>query len=107
MTHDEAIDALCGCAATVTVLSYQEAIEGYLSLRGISLDALMKENAALKSARNLAYGFLWRMSIDRRKISDDLAYRAREALLATMEKSDQADGIEDARAAIAKAGGAS
>jgi hypothetical protein len=36
--HDEAIDALCGCAATVTVLSYQEAIEGYLSLRGLPAD---------------------------------------------------------------------
>ena len=34
MTHDEAIDAICGCAQTVTVLSYQEAIEGYLKLRG-------------------------------------------------------------------------
>lgn len=35
MTHDEAIAALCGCAATVTVLSYQEAIEGYFKLRGM------------------------------------------------------------------------
>lgn len=33
-THDEALDAICGCAVTVTVLSYQEAIEGYFSLRG-------------------------------------------------------------------------
>lgn len=33
LTHDEAIDALCGCAATVTVPSYQEAIEGYFKLR--------------------------------------------------------------------------
>ena len=37
MTHDEALDAITGCAATVTVLSYQEAIEGYLKLRGIAL----------------------------------------------------------------------
>lgn len=36
-THDEAIDALCGCAATVTVLSYQEAIEGYFKLRGLPI----------------------------------------------------------------------
>ena len=39
LTHDAAIDAICGCAATVTVLSYQEAIESYLNLRGIDLDA--------------------------------------------------------------------
>lgn len=36
MSHDEALDAITGCAATVTVLSYQEAIEGYLKLRGIA-----------------------------------------------------------------------
>ncbi len=35
MTHDEAINALCDCASTVTVLSYQEAIEGYFKLRGM------------------------------------------------------------------------
>ena len=37
MTHDEALDAITGCAATVTVLSYQEAIEGYLKLRGVAI----------------------------------------------------------------------
>lgn len=37
MSHDEAIDALCGCAATVTVLSYQEAIEGYFKLRELPI----------------------------------------------------------------------
>ncbi|WP_332772969.1 hypothetical protein [Phenylobacterium sp.] len=37
LTHDQAIDALCGCAATVTVLSYQEAIEGYFKLRGLPI----------------------------------------------------------------------
>jgi hypothetical protein len=35
MTHDEALDAITGCARTVAVLSYQEAIEGYLQLRGM------------------------------------------------------------------------
>lgn len=39
MTHDQAIDALCGCAATVTVLSYQEAIEAYFDLRGMDIPA--------------------------------------------------------------------
>jgi len=39
LSHDEAIDELCGCSATVTVLSYQEAIEGYLALRGMTPDA--------------------------------------------------------------------
>lgn len=34
LSHDEALDALCGCAVTVTVLSYEEAIKGYFSLRG-------------------------------------------------------------------------
>lgn len=37
MTHEEAIEALCGCAQTVTVLSYQEAIEGYFALRGLPI----------------------------------------------------------------------
>lgn len=37
LNHDEAIDALCGCAATVTTLSYQEAIEGYFALRGLPI----------------------------------------------------------------------
>lgn len=36
-THEEAIEALCGCAATVSVLSYQEAIEGYFKLRGLDI----------------------------------------------------------------------
>jgi len=35
MGHEEAIEAICGCSRTVTVLSYQEAIEGYLKLRGM------------------------------------------------------------------------
>lgn len=39
LTHDEAIDALCGCAATVTVPSYQEAIEGYFKLRDLPIPA--------------------------------------------------------------------
>lgn len=38
LNHDAAIAAICGCAATVTILSYQEAIEGYLKLRGIEFD---------------------------------------------------------------------
>lgn len=42
LTHDEAIDAICGCARTVTVLSYQEAIEGYLELRHLSVDQMRK-----------------------------------------------------------------
>lgn len=33
-THEEALDAIRGCAATVTVLSYQEAIGAYFKLRG-------------------------------------------------------------------------
>lgn len=40
LTHDAAITALCNCAATVTVLSYQEAIEGYFSLRGLTVDQI-------------------------------------------------------------------
>lgn len=35
--HDEAIQALIDCASTVTVLSYQEAIEGYFKLRGLPI----------------------------------------------------------------------
>lgn len=58
------------------------------------------EIARLREARNLAYGLLWGMSIDRRRKSDDLAARARETLLATMTKSDQHEGIDAARAAL-------
>lgn len=54
----------------------------------------------LTAARNLAYGLLWGMSIDRRRVSDDLAARARETLLATMSKDDQRAGIDAARAAL-------
>jgi len=39
LSHDEAIDALIGCAKTVTVLSYQEAIEGYFKLRNMDWSA--------------------------------------------------------------------
>lgn len=35
LSHNEAIKSLCDCAATVTVLSYQEVIEGYFKLRGL------------------------------------------------------------------------
>lgn len=58
------------------------------------------ENERLKSSRDLAYGLLWGMSIDRRCKSDDLAARARETLLSTMNKSDQSAGITAARAAL-------
>ena len=37
LTHNAAIDALCKCAASVSVLSYQEAIEGYFKLRGLAV----------------------------------------------------------------------
>lgn len=47
LSHDEAIDALCGCAANVTVLSYQEAIEGYFKLRGIDIETCTKERTDL------------------------------------------------------------
>lgn len=36
MTHDQAIDAICGCV-TVSVLSYQEAIEAYFLLRELPI----------------------------------------------------------------------
>jgi hypothetical protein len=39
MTHEQALDAVCRCAATVTVLSCPEAIEAYLELRGIPRDS--------------------------------------------------------------------
>ena len=37
LSRDAAIDALCKCAASVSVLSYQEAIEGYFKLRGLAV----------------------------------------------------------------------
>lgn len=35
LDHQQALDAICGCAATVTVLSYEEAIGAYFKLRGL------------------------------------------------------------------------
>ena len=50
MTHDEAIAALCRCAATVTVLSYQEVVEGYFKLRDCPpLDELTTALAASRA----------------------------------------------------------
>lgn len=48
LSHDQAVGALCDCASTVTVLSYQEAIEGYFALRGISIpgNSLPRENTS-------------------------------------------------------------
>ena len=37
LSHDAAIDAICNCASSVSVLSYQEAIEGYFKLRGLPI----------------------------------------------------------------------
>lgn len=47
-THDEAISALCNCAATVTVLSYQEAIEGYIAMRGLTIEKIDALSAKIK-----------------------------------------------------------
>jgi hypothetical protein len=55
----------------------------------------------LREARNLAYGLLWAMQlIDRTNHKDDVACRARKALLDTMTKDDQSAGIVAARAAL-------
>lgn len=35
LNHDDAVKALCDCARTVTVLSYEEVIDGYFKLRGL------------------------------------------------------------------------
>lgn len=84
LSHEAALDAICGCAATVTVLSYQEAIEAYLDLRGIT------EQTAL------AYGLLWRMQIDRRDPNLCLASDARKTLLLMLNTEQQAQGISNA-----------
>jgi hypothetical protein len=64
LSHDAAIDALCGCAATVSVLSYQEVIEGYLKLRGLledpattieALQAQVAEIGKLKAVNDVAW----------------------------------------------------
>lgn len=52
MTHKEAIEALCGCAATVTLLSYQEAIEGYFALRGLPIPEDAAALAAFKGGED-------------------------------------------------------
>lgn len=69
--------------------------------KGLAMESLTAENERLRGARNLAYGLLWTMQpIDRRKHKDDVACRARESLLSTMEKQDQSDGIDAARTAL-------
>ena len=90
LSHEAAIDAICGCAATVTVLSYQEAIESYLDLRGIDLDATLE-------AVRLAYGLLCHMRIDTTDDNLKLASDARKALLAVISKDDQLRGIDAAK----------
>lgn len=50
MTHDEAIEAIVGCAMAVTVLSYQEAIEGYLTLRGMTAQGMSTGTAKTPQA---------------------------------------------------------
>lgn len=62
-----------------------------------STAAMSTEIERLKGERDLAYGLLWGMSIDRNRISDDLAWRARKVLLTNMTQEDQANGIEAAR----------
>jgi len=37
LTHEDAVKALCDCGATVTMLSYQEVIEGYFRLRNLEV----------------------------------------------------------------------
>lgn len=69
--------------------------------QSLKVPALTAENERLREARNLAYGLLWAMQpIDRTNHKDDVACRAREALLATMTKDDQSAGIAAARAAL-------
>ena len=85
-----AIDAICGCAATVTVLSYQEAIESYLDLRGIDLDATLE-------AVRLLTGKWPHMRIDTTDDNLKLASDARKALLAVISKDDQLRGIDAAK----------
>ena len=47
LSHKEALEAIIGCSATTTVLSYQEAIEGYLKLRGLAHTTLPPADAGL------------------------------------------------------------
>ena len=53
--------------------------------------------------RNLAYGMLWLMHLDRRDPNLDLARRARALLFQGMTKADQRDGINRAIALIPEA----
>lgn len=46
MTHSQALDAICGVAATVTILSYEEAIGAYFKLRGLGDPAALKAKDA-------------------------------------------------------------
>ena len=65
------------------------------------LDVAADEIERLREARNLAYGLLWAMQpIDRTNHKDDVVCRAREALLSTMTKDDQSNGIVAACAAL-------
>lgn len=58
LSHNEAIDALVGCALTVTLLSYQEVIEGYFLLRGLKIppdrDSDLSARDALKETASEA-----------------------------------------------------
>jgi len=59
--------------------------------------------AEMREARDLAYGLLWLVIMDTTTLYGRCTKEARAALLTTMTKEDQANGIEAARAALAKA----
>jgi len=63
-------------------------------------EAAEAQVARLRAERNLAYGYLWCMNPDDRNPGLGLARRARETLLAGMEKEEQRAGIEAARTAL-------
>lgn len=58
LSHDAAIDAICKCAASISVLSYQEAIEGYFKLRGLPIPdapSLAAQDGLVEAAGELAF----------------------------------------------------
>lgn len=77
MNHDDAIQALADCASTTTVLSYREAIEGYLKLRGMPFDQSTADTQALAAElRAFAAGCrrsMWQSRKDTIRLMDEAA----------------------------------
>jgi len=87
MSHEDAIKALCDCAASVTILSYQEVIEGYFTLRGWDRNLIEQDGRTIDALRAEVKTVLQREAdtIRRHDARIDAAEAERDALRAEVD----------------------